>query len=123
MMRRMERAGKRRGIGEEEGMLINKLFLQALDILGDSYIYKRLTKFCEKYNDLKYVYRVEWLEGYDKNKDQTPKIEYKSLHEMRGWNMEAYYGEEWVEEFRSMKIGEPNTIYIVTEKLRYTRIN
>ena len=111
------------GIEEEEGKEINKLFLQALDILGDSYIYKRLTKFCEKFINLKYIYRVEWLEGYDKNKDQTPKIEYKSLHEMRGWNMEAYFGEDWIEEFNSMKIGKPTTIYVVAEKLRYTRIN
>ena len=111
------------GIEEEEGKEINKLFLQALDILGDSYIYKRLTKFCEKFINLKYIYRVEWLEGYDKNKDQTPKIEYKSLHEMRGWNMEAYFGEDWIEEFKSMKIGKPKTIYVVAEKLRYTRIN
>ena len=111
------------GIEEEEGKEINKLFLQALDILGDSYIYKRLTKFCEKFINLKYIYRVEWLEGYDKNKDQTPKIEYKSLHEMRGWNMEAYFGEDWIEEFKSMKSGKPNTIYVVAEKIRYTRIN
>tara|TARA_R100000781_G_scaffold107781_1_gene72119 strand:- start:329 stop:910 length:582 start_codon:yes stop_codon:yes gene_type:complete len=111
------------GIEEEEGEKINLLFNQALDILGDNYLYKRLTKFREKFSDLKYIYKVEWLEGYDKNKDQTPKIEYKSLHEMRGWNMEAYFGEDWVEQFKSMEIGKPKTIYVVCEKLRYTRIN
>ena len=111
------------GIEEEEGEKINLLFNQALDILGDSYLYKRLTKFRKKFIDLKYIYKVEWLEGYDKNKDQTPKIEYKSLHEMRGWNMEAYFGEDWVDQFKSMEIGKPNTIYVVAEKLRYTRIN
>jgi hypothetical protein len=110
-------------IEEEEGKEINKLFLQAFDILGDNYLYKRLSKFREKFIDLKYIYKVEWLEGYDKNKDQTPKIEYKSLHEMRGWNMEAYCGKDWVDQFKSMKVGIPNTIYVVAEKIRYTRIN
>jgi len=110
-------------IEEEEGKEINKLFLQAFDILGDNYLYKRLSKFREKFIDLKYIYKVEWLEGYDLNKDQTPKIEYKSLHEMRGWNLEAYCGKDWVDQFKSMKVGIPNTIYAVTEKIRYTRIN
>lgn len=108
----------------EEGKEINYLFAQALDVFGDSYIFKRLTKFREKFINLKYVYKVEWLEGYDLNKDQTPRIEYKSLHDMFGndWNMEAYFNEGWVEDFKQMEIGKPKTIYIICEKLRYTRI-
>ena len=64
-----------------------------------------------------FVYRDE------NNKVQVKKIEYKSLHEMRGWNLEAYCGKDWVDQFKSMKVGIPNTIYAVTEKIRYTRIN
>ena len=111
-------------LDEEEGRQVNNLFHQAINFLGDSELYKTLTKIRDKYLDLKYVYKVEHIRGYDFNEDQSHKISFSSLHEIKDeeWNMSAYHGEEWEEQFRNLKIGEVIESLVICEWVRFTRI-
>ena len=111
-------------LDDEEGKQVNNLFHQAINFLGDSELYKTLTKMRDKYLDLKYVYKVEHIRGYDFNEDQSHKISFTSLHNIKDeeWNMSAYHGEEWEEQFRNLKIGEIIESLVICEWVRFTRI-
>ena len=73
------------------------------------------------------TFRVEWLNGYgDFANDPNLTEENATLAKIKEWDLSAYAGNAWLDEFRALAEGETVNIYgpgigEFTEHVRFTR--
>ena len=80
-----------------------------------------------KENPAEYTFRVEWLNGYgDFANDPNLPEDNATLAKINEWDLSAYAGNAWLDEFRALAEGETVNIYgpgigEFTEHVRFTR--
>lgn len=70
-------------------------------------------------------FKVEWLEGYDKQKPiiiTLAEILDSELKDDKTWNMLEYVGSDWIDQMIKIKINNHLNVYDNLEHIRFTRI-
>ena len=72
------------------------------------------------------LFRVEWIEGYGTTDPRTVSIDELTFddinHESNQWNMDAYYGDNWISTFINIPVGNSSDCY-ADGHVKFTRIN
>ena len=70
-------------------------------------------------------FKVEWLEGYGKQKPLIITLALLVNDELNGdmtWNMKEYTGDNWIDQMKKIKINNHLDVYGNLEHIRFTRI-
>ena len=73
------------------------------------------------------TFRVEWLNGYgDFASDPNLTEDNATLAKINEWDLSAYVGDDWLDEFKALEVGKSINIYgpgigEFTEHVRFTR--
>lgn len=65
-------------------------------------------------------FTVEWFEGYPDDTEPMHKVTIEALRD-ETWNMAAYLGEDWEDDFNGLEVNEKLSVSAMGERVVYTR--